>query len=372
MPDTVPDSSPAAAPPEPVQHAVPREPASALVPPDRSPGATHGLVIGKFYPPHAGHHHVIRTALRECSRVTVEVLAASVESIPLSSRVDWLREEHPTARVVGTIDDAEVDYQSEAAWQAHLGPIGSLLDAPVDVVFGSEDYGRELARRLGARWRPVDTARITHPVSGTAVRADLGRHWHELASAVRAGLAARIVVVGAESTGTTTLSSALAERVGAAWVPEYGREYSLIRRGGPFASWLAEEFEFIAGRQQQLQRQAARTTPVPMVVSDTDVLTTALFRERYLGSTGTLLDRALADPPDLYLLTGDEIPWEADDTRDGRDIRQHMQQRFREVLAGQHTPWVELRGTAAERLARAIPLVESAVAVRGRFAAPLG
>ncbi|WP_169791092.1 adenylyltransferase/cytidyltransferase family protein, partial [Streptomyces katrae] len=61
----------------------------------------HGLVLGKFYPPHAGHHHLVRTAQDQCERLTVLVCAASVESVPLADRVAWMREEHPGADVVG-------------------------------------------------------------------------------------------------------------------------------------------------------------------------------------------------------------------------------------------------------------------------------
>ena len=51
--------------------------------PDAGAGMTyeHGLVLGKFYPPHAGHHHLIRTASEHCRRLTVLVEAASVESM---------------------------------------------------------------------------------------------------------------------------------------------------------------------------------------------------------------------------------------------------------------------------------------------------
>jgi hypothetical protein len=76
-------------------------------------------------------------------------------------------------------------------------------------VFSSEDYGDELAKRLGAEHVPVDPDRVTHPVSGSEVRADPVGHWHHLATATKAGLAARVVVVGAESTGTTTLAEQL-------------------------------------------------------------------------------------------------------------------------------------------------------------------
>lgn len=48
----------------------------------------HGLIIGKFYPPHAGHHLLVRTAAAVCSRVTVVVMAAEMESVPLQRRVD--------------------------------------------------------------------------------------------------------------------------------------------------------------------------------------------------------------------------------------------------------------------------------------------
>jgi HTH-type transcriptional regulator, transcriptional repressor of NAD biosynthesis genes len=51
---------------------------------------TRGLVIGKFYPPHLGHHHLISSAARQVDRLTVLVMASSAESIGLADRVRWL------------------------------------------------------------------------------------------------------------------------------------------------------------------------------------------------------------------------------------------------------------------------------------------
>lgn len=332
----------------------------------------HGLVLGKFYPPHAGHHHLIRTALRSCDRVTVEVLASEVESIPLQSRLDWLREDHPTARVVGCMDEAEVDYDSPAAWDAHMMPIRALLDAPVDAVFTSDPYGAELARRLDASWVRVDPGRADNQVSGTAVRTDLAGHWHELSAATRAGLAARVVVLGAESTGSTTLAEDLAAHFGAAWVPEYGREHTFTREGGLDEPWRPDEFDLIVDRQIALEDAALRRTPVPLLICDTDVLASALWYERYIGSPAPhIQQRAAGHRPDLYLLTGDEIDWVDDGARDGEHIRHAMQQRFREVLDAQPVGWSEVRGTPAERLAKATSLVERTLARRKHFALPL-
>jgi HTH-type transcriptional regulator, transcriptional repressor of NAD biosynthesis genes len=83
----------------------------------------HGLVLGKFYPPHAGHHHLVRTAASRCRIVTVVVLASHVESIPLTDRVRWLRAEHagdPGVRIVGELDDHPVDYDDPVRWDAHV------------------------------------------------------------------------------------------------------------------------------------------------------------------------------------------------------------------------------------------------------------
>ena len=42
----------------------------------------HGLVLGKFLPPHAGHHELVDYALARCARVTVLVLGSATERHP--------------------------------------------------------------------------------------------------------------------------------------------------------------------------------------------------------------------------------------------------------------------------------------------------
>ncbi|AEE45610.1 AAA family ATPase [Cellulomonas fimi] len=323
----------------------------------------HGLVIGKFYPPHAGHLALVRAALARCARVTVQVLASSQESLPAELRARWLRDELPGAHVVHGLDDAPVDYASEAAWQAHTAVIEGLLDAPVDALFSSDDYGEELARRLGARWVQVDPGRRGTPVSARAVRADPGAYWWALPAAVRAWFVRRVVVIGAESTGTTTLAEALTAHLGLPTVAEFGREWSEIRPGGFTAPWHTAEFDLVAREQARTEDDAAARTPVPLLVCDTDVLATAVWHERYVGRPSpSVRSLAARRVPDLYLLTGDEIPFVQDGLRDGEHLRHAMQDRFREVLAEQEAaggaPWVELRGDPGERLAAALALVE--------------
>lgn len=332
----------------------------------------HGLVLGKFYPLHAGHAHLIRSAQQRCDRVTVLLFAASVESIPLADRAAWITEDHPGVRLVAALDDTPVDFDSPTAWDAHTRVITDLLPEPVDAVFTSDAYGAELARRLGARWAEIDPGRTLNPVSGRAVRADSHRHWWALSAVVRHWFTRRVVVLGAESTGSTTLAAALAEHFATNWVPEYGREHSETRAGGLTAPWRADEFDLIVDRQIAAEDTARRRAPRPMIICDTDVLATALWFERYVGGRSqSLYDRAAAHPPALYVLSGDEIGFVQDGMRDGEHLRTAMQQRFRAELAAQPVPWLEVRGTVGERVAAAAPRIERAVAEGLVLADPL-
>ncbi|MFD6094289.1 AAA family ATPase [Oerskovia sp. NPDC060338] len=335
----------------------------------------HGLVIGKFYPVHAGHVNLVRTALSRCERVTVQVLTASRESIPGEVRAGWLRAEVPGAHVVTGLDDAPVDYASPDAWTEHVKVMESLLDrahGPVDAVFTSDRYGVELARRFDADWVQVDPGRAVVSVSGTAVRTDPGAHWWALPASVRAWFARRVVVLGAESTGSTTLATGLADHYRLDPVLEFGREWSEVRPGGLEAPWHTAEFDLVAREQARREDEAAARTPIPLVVCDTDVLATTLWHERYVGSRSASVEALAATRrPDLYVLTGDEIPFVQDGLRDGEHVRHAMQDRFREVLAGQDVPWLEVRGDRASRLAQAIDAVGPLLATPRAVAPPM-
>ncbi len=352
---------------------------------------SHGLVVGKFYPPHAGHHYLIETAAAACSRVTVVVAPSSVESIPLELRLSWLREVHsptPWVRFVGVIDDHPVDYEDPQIWDAHCRLFRQAAGDEVDAVFSSEGYGPELARRFAATHVEVDAARTAVPVSGTAVRADPIAHWHHLAPPVRAWFTRRVVVVGAESTGTTTLARSLAEalrRRGGAWaetqwVPEYGRELTARKLAALHAvdpdatifdvTWSPADFVEVATAQNAAEDAAARVGG-PILVCDTDARATAVWQERYLGTVSPQV-RAAARMPDLYLLTDHtDVPFEDDGLRDGEHLRAWMTDRFRTELRRAHAPVVEVTGPPEVRLATALTACDALVARGWSLADPL-
>jgi NadR type nicotinamide-nucleotide adenylyltransferase len=362
---------------------------------------SHGLVVGKFYPPHLGHRHLIEAAAGACRAITVLVMAACRESVPLADRVAWLRADltgQSGVTVTGVPCDVPVDFSDPLVWAAQVAVMRAALRRdgrpPVDAVFSSEPYGPELAARLRARHVPVDAQRRAIPVSGSQIRADLAGCWNCLIPAARAGLATRVVVVGAESTGTTTIAGLLAEHYrsrGGVWarthcVAEAGRDYTVTKWEQACAAaaaagypkprldelvWEPADFDAVATEQTRTENEAAAAGS-PVLVCDTDAFATSVWERRYLAGRArgpqpwatTLLPRH-----DLYLLTSHEgVPWHDDGLREGDlAIRAAMTGWFADALTAAGQSWVLLTGSVAGRLALAVRASDGLIGHRARF-----
>lgn len=311
-----------------------------------------GVVVGKFLPPHRGHHFLIDTALAQCDRLVVFVCERKDDPIPGALRVDWLRQRHPEADV-RLVEDHD-DEQDASLWAANVR--GWLGGSP-EVVFTSEAYGETFARHLGARHVCVDSQRLTVPCSGTAIRRDPYVHWDCLDEGARGWYARRVVVLGAESTGTTTLARSLAAVLNTNWIVEYGREYT--QRRDRTKGWNPDEFLRIAAEQNRRENSAARSAN-RVLICDTDAFATGIWHRRYLGTDNPAVDRLAAERrADLYLLTGDEIRFVQDGIRDGEHIRHDMHRWFEEALAAQRIPWRLLRGSPSARMAAALTEIDA-------------
>jgi HTH-type transcriptional repressor of NAD biosynthesis genes len=188
----------------------------------------------------------------------------------------------------------------------------------------------------------------------------------------------RIVIVGAESTGTTTLARDLADRMSAPWAPEFLREYADARanEAGTIwdVVWTSADFDRVAEGQDELEHAAIsrwtsdpdryRAGPHgPLVICDTDALATAMWARRYLGTPATrFLRQAAARPPALYLLTSpDGVDFFQDGLRDGEHIRGEMTDWFRTALRDQQVPWVELTCDQSTRIDLALRAIDELV-----------
>lgn len=321
----------------------------------------HGLVVGKFYPPHKGHKYLIDTAASQVEHLTVIVCDHVSQTIPGELRGAWLREIHPNVDVIVIPDDLPDDRSD--LWAENT--VRVLGKAP-DVVFTSEDYGEPYARYLGCDHVLVDRQRISVPASGTLIRSEPLEHLDLLEPCVRAYFVKRVCVIGAESTGTTTMAKALADVYRTEWVPEFGREYWIDKMGmGEESNWTSDEFLHIA-LEQAKREEAAAGRANRILICDTDPFATCIWHERYLESRYEPLERFAAGRSyDLYLLTDIDIPFVQDGFRDGEQIREWMHGRFVEALGKSGRPYVLLSGSHDVRLTTAISAIEAILSDRG-------
>jgi NadR type nicotinamide-nucleotide adenylyltransferase len=303
---------------------------------------------------------LIDTARARVDELSVIVCRKGGEEPPGELRAAWLREIHTDVRVI-LIDDA-LDADDSRAWAENSKRV---LGFTPDVVFTSEDYGDGFAHFLGCEHVQVDRARAAVPVSATRVRADPLGCWEFLEPPVRGFYARRVCLVGAESTGKTTLAAALAAHYATVWVPEYGREYSerkLAAEGG--YNFRSEEFAHIAARQRELEDEAARRAN-RVLVCDTDAFATSVWHRRYMGARSPEVESIAASRrPHLYLLTDVGTPFVQDGTRDGQHVRGWMHQTLVEELRAQSRPYRLLSGPHGRRLEEAVAHVDELLGAR--------
>ncbi|MBP9946462.1 MAG: AAA family ATPase [Vicinamibacteria bacterium] len=316
-----------------------------------------GFLVGKFYPPHRGHKHLIEQARAQVDRLIVMVAHHASQDIPGELREAWLREIHPDCEIHLVPDELADDSREWADF------ILRYLGRAPDVVFSSEDYGPVYAAMMGSRHVMVDRDRSTVPVSSTMVRAAPLDHLDFLEPCVRAHYVKRVVVIGAESTGKTTLARLLAERFFTIWVPEFGREHWERKLAGrrvtdPPPFWSPDEFVEIATEQQARENAAARRAN-RILFADTNAFATGTWQERYHHVRHPGVDAIGArDKVDLYLFTSPDVDFVQDGFRDGEHIREWMDRRFAEQLRESPTPVARIEGAYGTRLEAAVKAVE--------------
>ena len=147
-----------------------------------------GLIVGRFCPPHLGHSHLIDRAAEQVEQLVIFVNTRDGEVVPGELRAGWLAELHPTVTVVEVRHDLDTDFGDEELWARWIAlfqerwPLDG--DGPA-VVFSSDPYAAELARRLGAASIVVDADRVAVPISATRVREQPADHLDFLAPPVR-------------------------------------------------------------------------------------------------------------------------------------------------------------------------------------------
>lgn len=309
-------------------------------------------------PLHRGHQLLIESALAQVDDLSIVVYDSKPEgnypAMPVEKRVQWIAKLYPQVEnIIARKDPLEgivssQDEKDEPRWAKPYADDISFLGS-FDRVFTSEDYGEHFAEVLGAKSVVVDMARKMLPISGTEIRENLYEHRGWVDPLVYRSLIQKVVFVGTESAGKSTLANAMAQEYDTMWVHEYGRElWEEQNLTGSFHDmWKIAQNHY-------RREEAAMLHSRDYLFCDTNPWTTLQWSLMYNGSADARLIELVERTQDEYiwiLCNNNDFAWINDGTRELVGEKSKVfQNQIVNNLGKLSVPYYTVGGTVEERV----------------------
>lgn len=345
-------------------------------------GGKVGMFGGKFLPcPHMGHVYAMIRASTMVEDLHVIVsydeaaeqklyAGGKVPHVPYRVRLRWwtqLTKDMPHVHVHAVYEQQTGDFSD---WERGAEGIRAAIGKPIDTVFSSEPAYTAIFRRLypDARHVILDAERAAYPISGTKLRTEgVMKHWHMLPEIVKPYFAKKVVVVGTESCGKSTLVRNLANLYNTTYVEEWGRTY-YERLGNCEDITLPEDYPEIAFEHKYHEKeQLAKANKVLFI--DTEAIVTQYYSMLYLNQRQPVLDEvARLQQYDLWLFLEPDVKWVADGTRSFGDpqTREKHNRLLKGLLQEFGVSFKSISGSYQERLEQAIRYVNELIEADGQ------
>jgi HTH-type transcriptional regulator, transcriptional repressor of NAD biosynthesis genes len=153
-----------------------------------------------------------------------------------------------------------------------------------------------------------------------------------------------VCLYGPESTGKTTCAIQLAEFYQTEYVPEVAREFIQSNK-------FSIEDIIKIGEEQAKRIQEKTATANRVLICDTDLITTQIYSNHYLGMVPPVLFGLEKEIRfDHYFLFDIDVPWVHDGLRDLKHKREEMLGTFRLALEVRGLPYTWVRGNYDDRI----------------------
>ena len=260
----------------------------------------NGLYVGKFLSYHKGHQFYINYFSNLCEKLKLVLCVREKDRVPYMIRKKWFEEDiiynkfgeisnHENIEIFMLNEDNNVDYPEGLK---NWCPQFKKLVGEVDIMFGNEEYVINCAKEMGIDYYVPDLSRKKLDISSTKILDNKLKYYDLITTVAKPYFNRKVLIIGPESTGKTTLTKMLTEHFNGVYIQEYGREYyenQVLRTGiHGFNHWTVKEFENIAEHQNNLIIEQLEK-PSKILFVDTDALSTEIYSNLYIRQTSTKL-----------------------------------------------------------------------------------
>lgn len=318
-----------------------------------------GLLLGKFMPLHTGHVALFDFASKQCDELYILLCYTNNEVIPGQVREEWIKScmhKIPNAVLIPYLYDektlANTSVSSKEISLKWSIAIKEILPE-INIIFSSEQYGDYVAGFMGIKHTLFDVERKKNPISASTILANPLLNWKYIATEARPYFLKKIVLLGTESTGKSTLAEKLAIHFNAAYVPEMAREI-LEKTEDCKQVHLIQIAELHAKEILKRIIEAER-----LIFIDTDINITKSY-SRYLFNetlnTAAWVDEA--NKADLYIFLEPDCEFVQDGTRLPAEERNKLSLFHKEQLKEAGITYFSINGNWDERFDKAINLTK--------------
>lgn len=321
------------------------------------------FVFGKFSPFHKGHEALISFALQHCSSLTVLVCCSGQEDTTGEIRKSWIdrvfeNEINLQVKVLPYCGN-ELPNTSVSSREVSFLWAQKFKEVVPDcnLVVTSEPYGDYLAEYMNIQHLPFDPPRTAHPVSASKIRNQLQNYWHFLPEVVKPHYIRKVVLLGTESTGKSTLAHQLAKHFNATLIEETARE--IIQNSNSFSE---EDLRNVA-REHSRRIMKGMEGSHSLMIIDTDIHITQSYASFTYGKFLHLPEEMYRiQKAGLYLYLNNDMPFCQDGTRFDEARAMELEKSHRSVLKQFNVSVNEISGSREERFTKAVKLTEGLLA----------
>lgn len=280
-----------------------------------------GMYGGAFNPLHLGHLECIIKAAGLCEELYIVISYRENDTdVPLKVKIRWI---YQLTKHIGNVHVIPLpdkltnkeDYVEEL-WTEDCRKVKESIGKPIDVVFCGGDYDEN------SFWNKCyeESDFVVFPrneYNSTDIRKDIYGHWDWMPQVVRTYYTKKVLLIGGESSGKSTLTVNLANYFNTVYLEEVGKDLSEL--SGTDVYMLSEDFTRILlehkAKEMRLIDQSNK-----VFFEDTDCLITRFFMD-FLEDENIEKNERLAEAIasinsyDLILYLEPDVEWVQDGDR---------------------------------------------------------